>query len=266
MNFSGKVAWVTGGSRGIGRATALTLARLGAKVAVNSRRRTQGDEASGETDGAHHLLSLTGDVSDWEVVHENARLIESRLGPVDVLVNNAGILEPLGPTWKTPPDEWARTIEVNLIGAYHSIRAVVPGMVERKRGAIVNVSSGAAAMTALNWSAYAASKAGLDHLTRSLAFELAETGVRANAFYPGLVETAMMQKLLTADAGKLPPSWRSYFEHAVEKGRVFAPEVIARVIAWLASEETDELNGEILDIVRDPTVLERANDAFDAER
>lgn len=263
LDFSGQIAWVTGGSRGIGRATALTLMELGAAVAVNSRKRTQENEISGEQGEDGKIFSLACDVSDWTAVGETLGRIEKKLGAPDVLVNNAAVLEPLGPTWQTEPQQWARTIQVNLIGAYHCIRAVLPRMIERGKGTIVNVSSGAAGMTAVNWSAYAASKAGLDHLTRSLALELQGTGVRINALYPGLVETAMIQNLLTAKPQQLPPSRRTYFENAAGKGRVFPPQVTARLIAWLASEETGELTGAILDAARDPSLIEKANEAFD---
>ena len=241
---------MTGGSRGIGRATALTLVELSAAVAVNSRKRKQEDEIAGEQSEDGKILSLACDVSDWDDVGETLGQIEKMLGTPDVLVNNAAVLEPLGPTWETDPHEWAHTIQVDLIDAYNCTRAVLPSMLERGKGAIVNVSSGAATMTAVNWSAYAASKAGLDHFTRSLALELEGTAVRINALHPGLVETAMIQNLLTAKPRQLPPSWRTYFEKAAEKGRVFPPQVTARLIAWLASEETSELTGAILDIAR----------------
>ncbi|MGH2591920.1 MAG: SDR family NAD(P)-dependent oxidoreductase [Anaerolineae bacterium] len=261
--LTGQVAWVTGGGRGIGRAAALALAQLGAAVAVSARTQPEVDEVADEMRGqAARALSVVCDVSDWQSVLETLGQIESTLGPVDILINNAGVLGPLARTWESPPREWARAIEVNLIGAYYCARAVLPGMVARRRGSIVNISSGSASFAAPNWSAYAASKAGLDHFTRSLAVELEGTGVRVNSLHPGVVETAMVQTLRTATPEQLPPARRRFFEQATAKGEVLEPEVAGRVIAWLASDATTDFNGAVLDARDDPSLIEKAEKAF----
>lgn len=261
--LSGQIAWVTGGGRGIGRAAALTLAELGAAVAISARTRVEVDEVADELRGQDSRVApLTCDVSDWQAVIETVGQIEATLGPVDILINNAGVLGPLAQMWKSPPREWARAIEINLIGAYYCARAVLPGMVERGRGSIVNISSGAASFAAPNWTAYAASKAGLDQFTCTLAVELAGTGVRVNSLHPGIVETAMVETLRTATPEQLPQARREFFEDVTAKGEVLPPETAARVIAWLASGATADLNGTVLDARHDPSLIARANSWF----
>ena len=255
--FSGQTAWVTGGGRGIGRAAALALASLGASVAVSARTQSEVDEVAGELrDLGASAEAFVCDVSDWQAVIETLGQIESTLGTVDVLVNNAGVLGRLGRTWETSPGDWARVIAINLVGAYYCTRAVLPSMVERRRGSIVNISSGAGSFAAPNWSAYAASKAGLDHFTRSLAVELADTGVRVNSLHPGIVETEMVQTLRTAPPEELPESRRQFFVKMTAKGRVIDPTVAGQVVAWLAA--AGDLNGAVLDALDDPTLVEKA--------
>ena len=259
LTLAGQVAWVTGGGRGIGRAAALALAGRGAAVAVSARTQIEVNEVADEIlEQGGRAESLVCDVSDWQAVIETVGQIEATLGPIDVLINNAGVLGPLARTWETPPRAWARAIEVNLIGAYYCARAVLPGMVGRRRGSIVNVSSGAASFAAPNWSAYAASKAGLDHFTRSLAIELEGTVVRVNSLHPGIVETEMVETLRTATPEQLPPSRRKFFEDVTARGEVLEPEAASRVIAWLASDTASDLNGVVLDVRNDPSLIEKA--------
>jgi len=261
--LSGRVAWVTGGGRGIGRAAALALARVGAHVAVSARTRGEVDEVAAEARKLYGPAeSVTCDVSDWSQVVKTVGQIESQLGPIDILINNAGVLGPLARMWESPPHEWARAIEINLIGAYHCARAVLPGMIERRRGSIVNISSGAADFAGPNWTAYAVSKAGLDHLTRNLAVDLGGTGVRVNSLHPGIVETAMVRALRTATPEQLPEYRRRFFEDLTANGEVAAPEAPAIVIAWLASDATRDLNGAVLNARDDPSLAEKARAAL----
>lgn len=255
--------WITGGGRGIGRATAIQLAELGAAVAVSARTRVEVEETAGEIrERGGRAGAFVCDVADGEAVIETVGQIEAMLGSIDVLINNAGLLGPLAKTWESSPRDWAHAIEVNLIGAYYCARAVLPGLVGRGRGAIVNISSGAASFAAPNWSAYAASKAGLDHFTRSLAIELEDSGVRVNSLHPGIVETAMVQTLRSATPAQLPLARRQFFEEATAKGEVYSPETAARIIAWLASDAAAHLNGAVLDARDDPTLIEKANAAL----
>lgn len=265
LTLSGNSAWVTGGGRGIGRAAALQLAALGAWVTISARSGDEIDETAEEVrERGGRAEALACDVSDWQSVVETVGQIEATHGAVDVLINNAGVLGPLAPAWQSAPREWARTVEVNLTGAYFCARAVLPAMIERRRGVIVNISSGAASFAAPNWSAYAASKAGLDHFTRSLAVELKDSGVRVVSLHPGLVETEMVQTLRSAPPDQLPPGRRRFFEDATAKGEVFDPETAAKVIAWLASDAASHLNGAVLDARDDPSVIQIALAALEA--
>jgi NAD(P)-dependent dehydrogenase (short-subunit alcohol dehydrogenase family) len=186
-----------------------------------------------------------------------AKQIEQALGPIDLLVNNAGILEPLGAAWAVNAEQWARVIDVNLSGAYYCLRAVLPGMVQRGRGVIVNIGSGAATSLAPGWSAYAASKAGLDQLTRSLAVDLKGTAIRAYSLHPGIVESKMQETLRGAAPDQLPAERRQFFIDQKESGKVLLPEVPARAVAWLASPECDLENGAVIDLRTQPEYLEK---------
>ena len=261
--LSGRVAWVTGGGRGIGRAAALALARTGARVAVSARTRAEVEDVAAEARDLYGSAeALTCDVADWSQVIDAVGRIESTLGPVDILINNAGVLGPLAPMWTSPPRDWARAIEINLIGAYHCARAVLPGMIDRRRGSIVNVSSGAADFAVANWTAYAASKAGLDHLTRTLGVELDGTGVHVNSLHPGVVETDMMRTLRTATPEQLPEHRRRFFQDATAKGDVAPPEIPAVIIAWLASDAARDLNGQVLNARDNPSLVAKARAAL----
>ncbi len=261
--FSGQVAWITGAGRGIGRAAALTLAEQGAAVALVSRTQHELDTVVAEVRarGGKALSSLL-DVSNWDMVDWTARQIEEALGPVDILINNAGVLEPLGKLWETEPETWARLIDVNLAGAYYCMRAVLPGMVQRGRGHIVNISSGAASFAAPGWSAYAASKAGLDQLTRNLAVDLKGIEVRAYALHPGIVETQMQEILRGATPDQLPPERQQFFVDQKAAGKVLDPIVPARAIVWLCSPLCDLDNGAVIDLRTQPELREKIDRAL----
>jgi NAD(P)-dependent dehydrogenase (short-subunit alcohol dehydrogenase family) len=160
VDLTGQVALVTGGSEGLGRAFALALARAGAQVAVTARRPELLTET---TDLIERLggrgLAVPGDVTVPDAVAEVVRTAESRLGPIDILVNNAGALGPLGYDWQVDPEEWRRTFEVNVLGAFRYAREVLVGMMKRKRGRIVNITSGAGFSRLPQMSAYCVTKA-----------------------------------------------------------------------------------------------------------
>ena len=158
-----------------------------------------------------------------------------RFGPPDVLVNNAGVIEPIGMVGAADPTEWARSIEINLIGAYYAIRAVLPGMIERGHGDIINVSSGAALRPQEGWSAYCAGKAGLAMLTRSIDLEHRAAGIRVFGFQPGTTDTDMQVTIRASGinmVSKIPREQLTPVAHP------------ARAIVYLCTREADDLAGK----------------------
>ncbi len=261
--FEGQVAWVTGAGRGIGRAVALALAEQGAAVALVSRTQREVEQVAGEIRSRGGVaIALMLDVSNWEMINWTAQQIEAALGPIDILINNAGVLEPLGKLWETDPERAGRLFDINLSGAYYCLRATLPGMVQRGRGVVVNVSSSAAARIAPGWSVYAASKAGLDQLTRSVAVDLQDPVIRVYSLYPGLVETKMLETLCAATPEQLPPDRRQFFLDRKEAGKVLPPEVPARAILWLCSPHCDLASGTVIDLRRQPELREKIDQAL----
>jgi 3-oxoacyl-[acyl-carrier protein] reductase len=230
-----------------------------------SRTHNEVEQVAGEirSRGGTAIASLL-DVSNWEMVDGTAQQIEAALGPIDILINNAGVLEPLGKLWDTDPEQAGRLFDINLSGAYYCLRAALPGMVKRGRGIIVNISSSAAARIAPGWSVYAASKAGLDQLTRSVAVDLKDPAIRVYALYPGLVETKMLETLCAATPDQLPPDRRQFFIDRKEAGKVLPPEIPARAIVWLCSPHCDLASGTVIDLRRQPELREKIDRALGA--
>ena len=264
-HLTGQVAWVTGAGRGIGRAAALALAEQGAAVAVASRTQSEVDQVATEIKSrGGRSVSTMLDVSNWDMVDWAAKQIENALGPIDVLINNAGVLEPLGRLWETDPEQWTRLIDINLSGAYYCMRTTLPGMIQHGRGVIINISSGAATFPAPGWSAYAASKAALDHLTRNLAVDLKGTPIPTYSLHPGIVESRMEEALRSATPDQLPPERRRFIVDQKESGKVLSPDVPARAIVWMASTLCDLENGAVIDLRSQPEYLEKIDWALGA--
>ncbi len=235
MGLAGKVAIVTGASRGIGAAAALALGEAGASVVLAARTVAQAEAIARQIDAAGgKAVAMACDVSNFaacqRLVHETTR----HFGPPDVLVNNAGVIEPIGMVGETDPTEWARSIEINLIGAYYAIRAVLPGMIERDGGDIINVSSGAALRPQEGWSAYCAGKAGLAMLTRSIDLEHRAAGIRVFGFQPGTTDTDMQVTIRASGinmVSKIPREQLTPVAHP------------ARGIVYLCTRDADDLAG-----------------------
>lgn len=240
----GQVAIVTGGGRGFGRAIAEALAAAGASVVIASRNAPELDDVVKAIKGSGgRALAQTADVSDERQVQELVLAAERWVGPPTILVNNAGTLEPLAMLARSDPALWLRNVSVNVGGVYLPIRAVLPGMLERGSGRIVNVSSGSATRPSAGWTAYAASKAAVVQLTRALALELENTGVTAVAYDPGPMDTEMQERIRRASTADFPRA--DEFRQMQREGRLRDPRVAARVIAYLALPAT-ERNGQVL--------------------
>jgi 3-oxoacyl-[acyl-carrier protein] reductase len=236
-----RVAVVTGGSRGIGRAIAVALAQRGAAVAICYREQ---DRAARET---VELLQAAGanafaarcNVADFAAVNEFVTRVRSELGPVDILVNNAGIVRD-GLIVYLKPETWQEVVDTNLSGAFYCIRAVAREMLLRRWGRIINIVSASSDVGAVGQAAYAASKAGLVGLTRTLAREFARQGVLINAVSPGMIETDMI-----AD---LSAERRNELLRDVALGRTGTPEDVAALVAFLASPSGDYITGQVIGV------------------
>lgn len=216
-----RTALITGGAGGLGRAAAVRLAADGVRVITL-------DIAAG--------ADLVVDVTDAAAVQAAAQ----ETGPVDILVNSAGIIGPSAPLWELPLDGWRRTFAVNVDGTFHTCRAFVPGMRERGWGRVVNIASMAGKDGNPSMGAYSASKAAVIALTKSLGKELATSGVLANAIAPAVIETPM-----NADTG---PEALAHITGLIPMRRVGRPEEVAELIAWLASDKVSFSTGAVYDI------------------
>ena len=215
--FTGKVALVTGASRGLGEGVARALAEGGAAVMLVARDGAAAKVAEEITAAGGQAAAEACDVSDYAAVERLAAATRARFGSLDILVNNAGVIEPIAEIAASDPTAWARNIQVNLIGAYNVVRAVLPGMLAGGGGTIVDVSSGAAYRPLEGWSAYCSGKAGLAMVTRAIALEAQGKGIRAFGFSPGTIDTEMQVKIRASGMNvisKIPRAELSPVAHA----------------------------------------------------
>ena len=231
MSLNGKTALVTGASRGLGEGAARALAKAGAKVMLVARDQALAQKVAGEIGGE----ALACDVADHAAVAEAVAATRKRFGGLDILVNNAGVIEPIAEVASSDPALWARNIQINLIGAYNVLHAVLDGMLTSGGGTIVNVSSGAAYRPLEGWSAYCAGKAGLAMLTRSVALETKGRGIRIFGFSPGTIDTDMQVKIRASGmnmVSQIPRANLSPVAHAVQG------------LLYLCDSASDDLIGE----------------------
>jgi 3-oxoacyl-[acyl-carrier protein] reductase len=233
-SLDGKVALVTGGSRGIGAAISRELARAGAKVAVNYRA---GQEAADEVAGEIGGLAVLADVSNAEEVKALIERVEGELGDIDAVVNNAGITRDTLIARMTD-DDWETVIDTNLRGTFNTCRAVSRKMLRRRAGSIVNLSSVVGLHGNPGQANYAASKAGIIGLTKALARELGSRGVRVNAIAPGNISTELTDVL--------PEEARGVILQNTPLGRLGEPEDVAGAVRFLCSDEAAFITGEVL--------------------
>lgn len=252
-DLRGKTALITGGGRGIGRATALLVAARGAGVVVTARGRDQIAATVQDIQAAGgEARAIPADVSS----DSDVRRLFAEAGRIDVLINNAGIIEPIAPVASAPPGAWQRDIEINLYGVFLTCHYALPAMLDAGWGRIINVSSGAARGTTVGWSAYSASKAGVESLTGVLAREVGARGVHVNAVRPGIVDTEMQVEIRASSEEDFGAENLARFRGYKERGQLRAPEDPARLILWLLSAEAEDTNGEVL-AIDDPQVASK---------
>lgn len=241
--LEGKAAIVTGASRGIGAATAAELASVGALVILAARSEsTIRHNAQVIRDNGGQAEAVACDVSSYKDVQGLISHCESTFGRMDILINNAGVIEPIGHLATSDPDVWGHAADINFKGVYHGIRAALPLMQAQQQGVIVNVGSGAAYSALEGWSHYCAAKAAAAMLTKCVHKEAAESGVRVFGLSPGTVATEM--QVLIKASGINPVSKLDPADH-------ISPDWPAKAILWLCSKRAAEHAGEEISL-RDP--------------
>ena len=253
MKLAGKIALITGGGRGIGRAIALAFAREGASIAVAARTSQQVEEVATEvsTEFGVEAAPLSVDVSDTAAVQRVFGEVVQRFGRgPDILVNNAGIAESAA-LHKTDDELWLRHIAVNLNGTFYCMRAAVPGMIQRGWGRVINIASIAGKTGAPYIAAYSASKHGVLGLTRSVALEVASKGITVNAICPGYVDTEMTSRgieNITAKTGKSAEDALAAIKRMSPQNRLVTAEEVAALALLLAAEDGRGINGQAINV------------------
>lgn len=235
IDLSGRVALVTGSTRGIGRSIAETLAECGARVAVVGRDATKAQEVAAQV--SESARGFACDVGDVASVNALVAAVEESFGSLDILVNNAGLTRD-NIMLRLKDDDWDAVIDANLRGAFAAIRAATRGMMKRRWGRIINISSVVGLVGNKGQSNYAASKAGLIGLTKAVAKEFASRNILANAIAPGFIETDMTNSM-SAEA-------RASLIGTIPLERLGSPKDVASIVAFLASEHASYITGQVL--------------------
>jgi 3-oxoacyl-[acyl-carrier protein] reductase len=239
-NLEGRVALVTGAAQGIGRACALALAEAGADVALINRNSEKLTQAVKEVEAlGRKALQFCVDVADDEAMKATAESVVESWGKIDILVNNAGITRD-NLVMRMKPEDWQAVLRTNLDGAYHCIRAVLPGMVRQRYGRIVNISSVVAQVGNVGQANYIASKAGVIGLTKAVAAEVARRNITVNAIAPGFIATPMTENL--------PPEVQQKMLSLIPMGRMGTGCEVAQGVRFLASPEASYITGHVLNI------------------
>ena len=240
MRFANRVAIVTGGARGIGKAIAARLAAEGATVLIADVLDRAAEVTAKEiAEAGHRVMAIPVDVTDPDKVNTMVQAVLKRCARIDILVNNAGVAGEVMPIREMPEAEWHRVLAVNLHGVFYCSRAVLPAMLSRKNGRIVNLASVAGKEGNPNMAAYSVSKAGVICFTKSLAKEVARDGITVNCVTPALTETDMARGFTSEQKALLASK--------VPLGRLALPEEIAAVVVFLASDEASFVTGAVYD-------------------
>ena len=243
-DLDGRVALVTGGGRGLGAAAAFALAEAGADVALLGRNAETLDTiGQGVAERGRHSVSVVADTASWEQVRSAVAEVEQALGPISILVNNAGVVSAIGRVAEVDPGAWAYDLAVDLNGPFNCARAVMGGMAQRGWGRILNVTSGAATQPMRGAAAYSVAKAGLNVFTRILATELEGSGVIPVAVSPGMLDTDMQ-----ADLRASPTPDTDFFREAHTKGWLRPASEPATLIRWLCGPGGEAYAGQVVSV------------------
>ena len=241
--LAGRVALITGGGRGIGRAIARAYAAEGATLGLAARTDAELQATAREirAEFGSDVTTIVTDVRDREQIENAVSRTEANFGPIDVMVNNAGNTGEIGPLWKLDPERWANVISVHVLGTYYGCRAVIPGMLERGRGRIVNMSG----VGGPNDTSYDAAKTAIVNMTENLSVELAGTGITVNAISPGSIHTRMWEEVrdMALAAGDM-----EMYEKGVQvtSGGGASIERAAQLAVLLGSDDCGELSGRLI--------------------
>jgi NAD(P)-dependent dehydrogenase (short-subunit alcohol dehydrogenase family) len=250
--LDGRAALVTGAGRGIGRQIALRVAAEGARVVLTGRSTDALTRVGEEIERAGgYALVVPGDVRDEQSVNELVSVAREQVGPIELLVANSGIAGPTRELWELSLEDWEETLRVNLTGVFLTCRAVAPEMLERRSGAIVVIGSGTGKNPLAGRTPYAASKAGLIGLVRSLAWELGPHGVRVNLVSPGAIGGERLDGVIerqAAASGRSSQEVRATFVEGSALGQVASAEDVAAAVAFLLSEDARAITGEDLNV------------------
>lgn len=246
--LSGKVALVTGGGNGIGRAIAIRLAEEGADIAIIDVHEAGMEVTAASVKALGRRCEVAyGDVGDHQAAARATKALEAKLGTFDVLVNNAGIVR-MAAVLDTRPEDWREIMRINAEGVLNMLKVVVPGMVQRGGGRVVNLSSWLGKAGRPYFGMYAASKAAVLALTQALALEVAPHGVRVNAVCPGMIEGTPMRESAEAQSKALGVPAAKDRVQTIPLRRAGTPEDVAKVVAFLASDEAGYMTGQAINI------------------
>lgn len=245
MSMSGTCVLITGASKGIGAAAAKVFAGAGANVALVARNRDAIADLAGEIGPS--AVAIPCDVSRYWEMEAAVEACHTAFGRLDVLINNAGVIEPIAPLSEVDPDAWGHAIDINLKGVFNGMRAALPGMIARGAGTILTVSSGAAHNALEGWSAYCASKAGAAMLTRSADLEARAAGVRVMGLSPGTVATDMQRAIKASGVNAV--SRLNWSDH-------IPPDWPAKALLWMCGPEADDFLGQEISL-RDADIRRR---------
>ncbi|MFA5616364.1 MAG: SDR family NAD(P)-dependent oxidoreductase [Syntrophorhabdaceae bacterium] len=239
MSFENKVVFITGGTKGLGKAMAQAFLAEGASVAVNGRDKEAVEKFAGEFKG-QKVLAFEGDISDYDVMEATASKVYEALGRVDILINNAGVVNPLVPSVKMKKDDFGKVIDINLKGTFYTTQIFGKRMVEQGSGRIVSIASQVALFGEKGFLPYAISKSGIMTMTRQLAYEWSRSGVTLCAVAPGFIKGGMNEGLIRKDV------FVNYLSGRTPIGRMGTVGELVSTIMFLASDGAAYINGETI--------------------